>query len=946
MMKKVALPRHRAATLTAAALACAAFCAQAQAQASEVLQRVEVTGSHIKRATDEGSAPVQVLRREDLQRLGVTTVREMLDSLSGSNSSSLSDIGGSNSFASGASSASLRNMGKQSTLVLLNFRRVAPYPLADFNEVFTNLDALPAEAVERIEVLKSGGSSVYGSDAVAGVINIITRSNYEGLQASASHQQGVNLGKFANSRASLTGGFGDINKHGFNVLANLEMYHREAMPSWREVLADSNPIYFEKFATFGSLSTYSYPGNIIGVGPVKGCAVVTSNLCRYDRYSAFEVQPGADRTNMLVSARYKVAGDTQGYSELLFSRTKNDYSSTHALYGIGQDSTWGNPVTGQGITFVHRGLPAEHPFNPTGEEVEFRYRFVDDGAGQKLKTDQYRVLTGLQGTWKNMDWDLATGVMGGKTNMDMRGRLSNSAFKELVGDYNAEVLAADFFNKANGYKIGQPNSAEVLSKLFPTYGWDAKTTQTFVDGKLTGEIASWDAGPVGLATGFDLRHEKMTITPTQNLQVGDIVGLGTSKSDGKRSQGAVFAELSMPLTKALTLETAGRVDKYKGFNAHFSPKLALRYEASKELLLRATAEGGFRAPNLTESAESLKFSFNNGTVDPKRCDPAQALAGDLRTQADSLNDNDPNKALLLARADSVETNECAAGVANLTRNNPNLKPETSKSFSLGVVFAPAKGWNLSADYFNISRKNEIGLRSLDDLLASEASLPAGTIVRDKDASKDPSFRTAAERAKYGIGADAGPLLSSQGKFENLLKTRTSGIDFGLNSQVSTELGRIGWAFDATYLLNYQEFRTEINAWGNNLAGRYGYSRVIVGNTFSLKSGDFGHALRLTYNSPQDYRRDVNDSGWTAADCAKKRPAITECRLAAYQRLDYNISYTGFKNLTLSLNIRNLLDERPAIDYRDFNVSGGNIIPQNREDVQGRMYRVAAEYKFW
>jgi iron complex outermembrane recepter protein len=134
------------------------------AQAQQPTQRIEITGSNIKRVDLETASPVQIIRREDIQRSGANSVKELLDQLV-SASNTLSDIGGSNSFASGASSANLRNLGKTSTLILLNSRRVAPYALADFNEVFTNLDALPIDAVDRVEVLKNGASAIYGSDA-------------------------------------------------------------------------------------------------------------------------------------------------------------------------------------------------------------------------------------------------------------------------------------------------------------------------------------------------------------------------------------------------------------------------------------------------------------------------------------------------------------------------------------------------------------------------------------------------------------------------------------------------------------------------------------------------------------------------------------------------------------------------------------------------------------
>ena len=932
-------PTQHRFRLRAAAAACAALCATAQAQDNP--QRVEVTGSHVKRVDAEGASPVQVLRREDIARTGASNVRELLESLS-SFTGSLSDIGGSNSFSPGASSASLRNLGKQSTLVLLNFRRVAAYPLADYSEVFSNLDTLPLDVIDRIEILKNGGSALYGTDAMAGVINIITRDSFTGLVANASRSQASKTGRFGETTGSLTGGLGDFAKDKFNVFANLEVFQRQGLYSWRDLLRDVNPVYAAKSPSFGTPSTYAYPGNIIGQGPVDGCTTVVSGLCRYDRYQRFPVQPGSDRVNLLVNAKYQVRPDIEGFSELLYSHIKTEYRSASQAYGPGLGSTvWGNPLTGTSNTFYYRGLPAEHPLNTLGEEAELRYRFVDGPSQDIVKTDQYRLLTGLRGAVKGFDWESAVGVMGGTTQERQRGNFSDSGFKATIGDYNADTLAADFFNKAGGYQIGKANTAEVLNKLFPSFGYTGKLSQAFADGKLSGEIGQFGGRPVTMAVGFDLRRESMVIRPTDNLASGDIVGLGVSSSDASRNFGAVYGEVIVPVTKALEAQAALRADKYPNFGAHFSPKLGLRYQPSKQLLLRATAEAGFRAPNLTESAPSTKFAFNTSVADPKRCDQAAALAGDLQAQAAKLADSDPQQALLLARADNVQQNECSGGVANVTRNNPNLKPETSKSYTFGLVFEPVEGFSASIDYWQIERSNEINTKSLTDLLAQEASLPAGTIVRDTLAN-DTSF-TAAEQAKYGV--TAGALLASVGRFENLLKTTTSGIDLTAKASLDTRVGRLGWDMDAVYLLNYKEFSPELGRYGDNLAGRYGYSRWQLGNTVSLKYGALAHSLRYVWNSGYALQRDYNDSNWTVASCASRKLNAAECTVGSYERLDYHLTYSGIKNLELGFHVRNLLASRPPVDFKDFGGTTG-IIPISREDVQGRVFKLTAQYRFF
>jgi iron complex outermembrane receptor protein len=939
-------------TVIAAALALAfanVACAQEAPATDKPIQKVVVTGSNIAHIDAETATPVTILRREDIARTGANTVSELLATLT-SATGSLNDIGGSLSFAGGASSASLRNLGKQSTLVLLNSRRVAPYALADYNEVFTNLDSLPLDAIDRIEVLRNGGSAVYGSDAVAGVINIITRNDFRGVQVSATQDQSIKTNKFKSRKGSITGGMGDFASDGYNVLANLEVYRRDNV-MWRQVVDEINPAYGEKFTAVapgsgrmfgnrGAPSSYSYPGNIIGQGPVTGCTTVAAGLCQYDRFSRFQAVPEAKRVNGLVSGKLRISDKVDGFAEVLYSHTETDYLSAFQTYGATvADAVWGDPSTGQQRTFVYRGLPATHPLNKTGKEADFRYRFADSPGSENVVSSQYRALTGLRGNWNNFDWETAAGVMGGKTSMQSRGALSDSGFKQVIGDYTTDD--PNFFN--HDYKIGQQNSADVLNRLFPMNGYDGKITQYFVDGKISGDVAHIDGRGVGLAVGAELRHEKFDITPTDNLLAGDIVSNGASSAHAKRNTGAAYVEVSVPVTATLELDAAARIDKYQGFDSHTSPKIAFRYTPFKQLMLRGTVESGFRAPNLTESAQSSKFAFNNGVQDPKRCPQALALAQDLRARADA---GDPNAALLTARADAVEGNECAGGVASNVRNNPNLKPETSRSSTLGFVLEPAKGYTLSVDYWHIERKGEIGLKSTQELLAAEADQAAGVITRNPIGA-DKTF-TPAERAQYGV--TVGSLAGTSGMFENVSKTKTSGVDLSGSARIPTRFGKVSLDANATYLLDLRTFSTTRNGYGDNLAGRYVEasgsfaSKVVANATLALETGSFTNSVRGTFQSHTELRGDFFDEDFTTAGCENRGWTASECKIASYVRWDYSLSYRGFKGWTLNAFVRNVLNHRPPVDLRTF-ASQGSVIPQNYEDVQGRMLRLTAEYRF-
>jgi iron complex outermembrane receptor protein len=969
LAKHIPLKRSVAAvalTLTAPHLVFAQG-VDASTTTAKPIERVVITGSNIKRLDVETATPVQIVRREDISRLGVNNVRQLIDTLTASDQTSLDDIGGSSSFASGASSASLRNLGKQSTLVLLNSRRVAPYALADYNEVFTNLDALPIDAVERIEVLRSGGSAIYGSDAVAGVINIITRGDYRGIEASASHEQSVKDSGFSESKASITAGFGNLDNDRYNILANVEVFKRENL-FWRDVVDDINPIYGQRFSAVaagsggvfggrGAPSTFSFPGNLIGQGPLPGCTTLSAaGLCVYDRFSRFEVQPEAERVNTLVSGRYKFRDNLEGFAEVLYSNTKTIYRSTFATFdSAGGITSWGDPRTGGSRTFEYGPLPATHPFNTSGVPRNLRYRFLDDPSISDVDSSQYRVLAGLRGDYNGWDWESALGVMGSKTTDRSRGRgfWSIQGFTNVIGtpglDENGNVRDPLLFQR--GYQLGQINSPQIIDQLFPESGYDGRITQQFVDFRASGEIGNWGGRPVLLAFGGDARHEKFEINPTANLLAGDILSNGAATANASRNIFAAFAEVEVPFTTKLTGTGAVRVDKYGDFEAHWSPKLALRFEATPSLLFRATAETGFRAPNLTESAQSSKFAFSNGVVDPRRCPQAQRYADDLRATAEGLATTDPNRALYEAKADAVTSRECAAGVASIVLNNPDLEPETSKSGTIGVVFEPVAGYNVSLDYWNIKRKDEIGIKSTDELLAAEADQPPGTIRRL--AGSEPSFtdvnggNAAAIRAQYGVTAD--PLQAVSGRFLNVAQTRTSGVDLSATARIPTRIGRVNLGLYGTYLIKYEQFYTERGqggGWGINRAGGYAYSRWRTNLMASLETGKFTNMLRFVWNSPTSLQQEYFDEGsFDAAGCEDLGWSSGECRISSYVRTDWSLTWAPDKNLTISGYVRNVFNRRPPLDLRGMLENGGGVIPQDREDVRGRVIRLAVNYKF-
>jgi iron complex outermembrane receptor protein len=926
------------------------------------LQKVYVTGSNIKTLDTETASPIQTITQKDIQRLGVTNVADLITSLGASTNSGLSDISGASSFAPGGTSVSLRNLGEQSTLVLLNGRRLPSYALANFTDVFTNVDAIPINAVERVDVLKTGASAIYGSDAVAGVINIITRDDFQGVIVTADHEQSVTSGKFPVSTASITAGFGDYNTDGYNVMLNADFYKRDSV-MWTNLLGYVNPQVSRSSPSFGSYSTYSYPGNIIDgpttTGPVPGCApsLIINGLCKYDRYDRFQAVPDSDRDNFYASGTLKLGGGVQAFGEAFYSKIKTQYADADMYYG---DSLapigWGNPNTGQRLVFNYLGLPASSPINPTGDDgVGFRYRFTDDPAYTDVDSSEYRVLGGLRGTYKGFDWETAAGVMGSKTTDNERDWWSASGFNQEIGNFNNytadlnpnvnlnyQSTDPNFFNQPGGYRPGQANSAAVLNTLFPVYGYSGKDSQSFIDGKISGSILDLPAGSLSFAAGGEVRHESYSITPTANLADGDIVGNGISASNASRTTESVYTEFNIPILKGLEANAAIRADKYPDLATHLSPKLSLLYKPTDYLLFRGTLEHGFRAPNLVESATSLKYAFDSGTQDPLRCPAAQNLANALNAQAGALPPGNPQIPLLYARAESVVSNECAFSLADEVKNNPGLLPESSRSASLGMVLEPVKGYSVSLDYWNITRKNTIGTVSDAEVLDG-GPIPPGTTVNRAtlNPAADPTF-TAAEITQYGV--TAGPLENIVRELENIYEQRTSGIDMELKGITRSDyLGKVTTALDATYLLGYYD--SSISDIHDNLAGQYGYPRINGSFTLSLDKGNFSHSLRFNYTSGYSLQLGNTDTAWNLPSCEANGFTESQCHVKGTQTVNYYFAYTGIKNLTLTMNVINLFNQDAPADLRAFGVDG--VIPPTAsvQDAQGRLVKIGLQYKF-
>lgn len=854
---------------------------QPSLQQNQQLQKVEVTGSRIKRVDAETPAPVQVITRAQIEQSGATSIAEVLKSLPANNAGSF-DENAVASFTPGAGGVSLRGLGAQATLVLVNGRRVAPFGFASFGQTtFVDVNSIPLDAVERIDVLLDGASALYGSDAMAGVINVILRKDFNGLQARTALGQSSPYADGTFKRAAVVWGKGSLATDKYNFFANFE--HSEQDP----VKANARPrTATADFRSIGGLdrrSSYAYPGNAYSagtgdfLGPLAGCTPVVADggalngRCIYQATDHSDIVADTSRDSLFAAATIELGGGTQLFGDLSLMRTR--FRQESATYSSGTYFDIG--------TLPNLGLlmPADHPQNTFGEDVLVRYRLTDVAQTAHVVNDTTRFVLGARGTWGG--WDAETGLLvsRAKTRLDQTG---------FVVD---EVLANEV-DGSSTFIYGNPaaNDPALMARLYPTVRSRGTTSTTGVDLRGSRDIGQLSGGAVSIALGVETRREAFKSTPDPLISSDAFSVLGASSSDGSRNVSAVYAELSAPVTKTIETQLALRVDHYSDFGTATTPKLGLKWKALNDLALRGTYAEGFRAPSLTELVQSPTRAFYDGIVDPQLC---------------------PNPS-------DEENPNCNLSVEAISGSNPNLKPEKSKSFTVGLVFEPSDNFSISADVFRIKRRNEITNLEPGYLLGNESQYP-GYVERD------PA---------------TGVITFLNLPYSNLGSTSTWGYDIEVKGRIPmAELGSLGLELAYNRQPSYK-VQPVADAEPQQWAGFYTQpkERMTFGATW--EKGPW--TLKGVWNHVGAYQRRYTPSD---VECPYEgTPTEGLCRVNAWSTADLHVSYKGFKNLELGMTVKNIDNRQAPIDQR--NESWYTGFSSTYHNQLGRFVTLNAKYTFW
>jgi iron complex outermembrane receptor protein len=910
------------------ALAYAAFGAAAMAQETEQgpIQRVEVTGSSIKRASVETASPIQVISREDIVKSGKTTVAEYLQTLTADGAGSL-PTGFGNGFAAGSTAISLRGLGATSTLVLLNGRRMAPFARADDGQKsFTDLSTVPMEAVDRIEILKDGASSTYGADAIAGVVNIILRKDFTGLalkiEAGKSGDHDAEQGKVA-----LTWGKGRLDEDGYNWLINAELFGNAELMNkdraGREWIGHgdirpwgyaANTQFASGYITPGASSptpTGALRNPVTGnYASLPGCAQLSATIaqdpaggCLWYADQFRSMQPQIGGLNLYTRFTKNLATDLQLYAEAGYSKRDTEFTlvppSTSATVAFPPNAANPTGVINYGNAIL---MAASHPQNPYGAAARVRYSMFDVGASTRSADNEFsRVVIGLKG--ERFGWDFDTGYTHSQSALDLN-------YSNMINMKVLQAALGDPTSKFFPYYIGTQASKNPAS-LYAAMVVNAKSHSTteldVVDFKASRELMQLPGGALGLAVGTEYRRLKLDNPSLDGTRDGSINSSYVA-AKGTDDVKAVFVEIAAPVLKSVELSGALRYDRYKNFSST-TPKFGAKWTPVNSFALRGTYSEGFRAPGPAESGVDSQSTGNSAVRDPVRCPGGVPAAGGA-TAAD-----------------------CSITIGAVKVGNPNLQPETSKGATLGLVWDPLSNTSLSLDAWKIKRSNEINPLSyveaaaLPTAIRNDNNLVVGGVVRP----------------------NTGTLLLSNAPYQNSSYTQVKGIDLDVKQRIA--LGSYGrsvigltWTHVASWLraekngTMFQYAGTHGNCDTSNCAGTP-KDKISVNATWEREA--------LSVSAMANYRADMANTYFAGDKCASQyangSDAPNGCHLASFTTVDLSARYKLTAQWQVYASISNLFDKIAPLDPLTY--GGLSYNPMDASGAIGRYFKIGARAQF-
>lgn len=851
-----------ALSISAALLTAPSFSAIA---AEEEVERIEITGSHIKRQDMEGPSPVTSLSQEDIQKSGVTDLISLFTKLPISGQGTFStQANSSDDTANGGSSVSLRGLGADSTLILINGRRVSVSPFAKgIDTAFVDINNIPLAAIKRVDILKDGASATYGSDAVAGVINIVLRDDVDGAEISTKMGTTADGGGEEQSVNLVFGNNTDNTSHTFvleyfnraEVLYSDRSYSATANQKARTGDADATD--FRSSAGIpGTIALASDPSNrLIDLYGNDTCPEAdrdaANNLCRYDYAPHMTMIPAAERFSWNYMGKYEINDNIRAFAEL------NGQNSKSTVRGAGSPSFNELFMDGDNVNHPFADMP-DHEFY--GQDLTMRRRTVDIGNREKrVDSSYYRAILGLKGEIQDWSWEAAYSY------------IKNSTIERGVNGFpnsrrTQEAIDSGLWNPFEP----SSNSQEALDYIETTTTRFGKSTMKSFDFKVSGSILEMEHGDLMLAVGTEYREETISDNPDDQFLRGEVFGTEATQANGSRDNTSIFGELIVPVLEDFEIQLAVRHEDYSDFGTTTDPKISFLWAPTEDLSLRGSYGTAFRAPSLHQLGLG-------------RTDESPNLVDTLRCAAIGNQDR------------ACEPQEYTA----VFEGNPDLGPEESKSYNLGLIYNVTEDLNFSVDYYNYD---------IENIIDSDTQFVMDNFGLDS---------TIVLRRPTSIANDPGEVIQVNDGFQNIGDLQTSGIDLDVRYNLETSAGDIKLGYVLNYVLNFEDYKNTKEGGFEQPQMRWTLSADWVLDDFSATA-----AINFVDAFEQEASLGLN----------KDVDAMTT--------LDASVNYFGIENLVLTVGATNLTNEEPPFAYHDFMGFAVNV-----HSGQGRFAYAQASYKF-
>ena len=644
---------------------------------AQELETVLVTGTLIRSTVASEFNQVQVISAEDIARSGQVTVADYLRNLSVNSASSWAD-----NFAYGAwggSGIALRGLSEKYTLVLVDGVRVAPYgwPSNGYDSFF-DLNSLPLSFIERIEVVKTGAVSEYGSDAIGGVINIITRKAYQGLEAEAAYGEATHGGE-PTRRVSLVGGLGDLQQDRYNLTATAT-YFLQGGYTLADRAGTRNQTYGGVFS--GGADYWSPGGGNTGAAPnpcpssstVADAGTFLSGpssgtACAVNTANGISLHPHEERFQASVNLTVRLNDEVNGVLQAWDSRNITSGYQTNS--------------TNEGYASYTGVVPASNTYNPYGVATPLTYTFLGEPLGLTVRSNFYRALAGLEGSFNTVGWgawDWKASISHSQSTVDnyASGLLSLAGLQNVFN--NSVFDFSDPGQTPNGLDgVYENDSNQAISKL-DTVDLSASTTSLF----------RLPAGGVGAGLGAQFLHERQDASNYPLQAAGLVTPAYLQAIDGQRNVAAVYYQVNIPILSNLIFSQSSRYDHYSDFGSAFSPRFALSFKPVTGLNTYFSYSRGFRAPTLAETSLEETTGIQSAT-DPYSSTPDKQL-----------------------------------GVPVIVGGNAGLRAEHTQNYNLGFEWEPSSNAAFGVDLYRIAIHDVIGTPNIQALI--DANDPA-VVVR-------------------------------------------------------------------------------------------------------------------------------------------------------------------------------------------------------------------------